>query len=495
VTAPDQRRMTIGRIPASPDIAPAVHRRRRIAANFLGIAITSGINMVAGLFISIYVRRTLGPVAIGEVSWNAAVLAYLALVANPGLQIIGQREVARSPEAAERLASLILSIQALLCLGTYVLILLMTAFQLRGPEISTLLALQGIALFFTALDVGWVFQGRERMVAPAVATLFFNLIQFPALLAFVHGPEDVFVFAIINLPFAAANLIYRFWYLQRHGMLDIGKLRPKLAGAGKILSESWPLALSQGAIVILYSCDTIILGFTHGDDTVGQYASAYKLMLVATVVSGALCSAYFPAVARVHDAPAAATQVTGEFTSLMVWMGLPIAALGWACGRHVVGLMYGPEFAESGLYFEWLCLNVALIFVNLSLATPLTAWGLQRLHFKITGSAAALNLVLNLALIPLYGPWAAISTTIAAELMATVALVFVRRRMAIGWTPLRPLLLPPLICSTAVAAAIAALPPSLDAYWWLQCLGGAIVLGGCLYFFERRIVTAAVKLL
>ena len=488
--------MTTGQIPDDPvEIAPALHSRRRIATNFLGIALTSAINLIAGLFISIYVRRTLGPVAVGEVSWNAAVLAYLALIANPGLQLIGQREVARHPGDTERLASLILTLQAALCVTAYGLILVMASLNLRGPEVSTLLVLQGIALFFTSLDIGWVLQGRERMVAPAVATLIFNLAQFPALLAFVHGPEDVFIFAIINLPFAAMNLVYRFWYLGRHGLIDLGKLRPRLAGARKILEESWPLALSQGAIVVLYSCDTIILGFTHGDDTVGQYASAYKLMLVATAISSALCSAYFPALARVHDAPAQAKRVAGEFASLMVWMGFPIAALGWAFGRHVVGIMYGPEFLESGLYFEWLCLNIALIFVNLAIGTPLTAWGMQKLHFQIVGSSALLNLALNLALIPSYGPWAAVVTTIGTELAVFIAVSAMRARVGLGWTPLPRLILPPLACSAAVALAIAALPASIESYWWLQCLGAIAALGGALFLFERRMIAAAFKLL
>jgi O-antigen/teichoic acid export membrane protein len=485
----------IAETPPDPaEVTPPLHSRQRIATNFVGVALSSAINMVAGLFISIYVRRTLGPVAYGEVSWNAAVLAYLALIPSSGLQLIGQREVARRLGDTERLASVILTLQGLLCLAAYALILVIAALNLRGPEVSQLLLLQGIALFFTSLDVGWILQGQERMVAPAVATLIFNLAQFPALLAFVHGPEDVIVFAAINLPFAAANLGYRFWYLHRHGFLDLAQLRLRLAGARRILDESWPLAVSQGAIVILYNCDAIILGFTNGDDTVGQYVSAYKLMLVATVISGALCNAYFPALARVHDDPPQAKRVQDEFLSLMVWMGLPIAALGWAVGRHVVDIMYGRAFFESGLYFEWLCLNVGLIFLNLGLGAPLTAWGMQKLHFKITGSAALVNLVLNLALIPLYGPWAAIATTLGSELMVFAMLIVMRRRIGLGWVPLGRVLMPAAACSMAIAFGIVMLPRSLDAYWWLQCLGGTILLGAALFIFERRIVNSVFKL-
>ena len=45
----------------------------------------------------------------------------------------------------------------------------------------------------------------------------------------------------------------------------------------------------------------------------------------------------------------------GEYLGLLVWMGLPPAALGWVFGHHVVELLYGAAFAPAGRYFEWLC--------------------------------------------------------------------------------------------------------------------------------------------
>src|SRR2546423_771875 len=71
--------------------------RRRTAINFLAMTASSGLSMLVGIFISIFVRRMLGPVAIGQVNWNLALLSYLGLVANPGLQTIGARELAKSP--------------------------------------------------------------------------------------------------------------------------------------------------------------------------------------------------------------------------------------------------------------------------------------------------------------------------------------------------------------------------------------------------------------
>ncbi|HKU97896.1 MAG TPA: flippase [Vineibacter sp.] len=474
--------------------ARASHDRRRIAANFLAVSLSSGIAVLIGVLTTAYSRRMLGPVAIGQVNWNAAVLACLALIASPGLQIVGQRDIAADPKQTAPLASLVLSLQMLLAVAAYVIVVGIAIVNPRGGQTGLLLLLQGLALVVSAGTVSWVLQAHERMVWPSIASLAVNLLQIPVLVAIIHGPDDVFAFVLYTLPFSLALIVFNFWYLHRHRLLRFGWLKLRLSGARRLLSESWPLALSQGAALLVINGGAIILGFTHGDEEVGHYTTAYKLMLVSTVISGAMLTAYFPVLSRVRQDPDQAARVAREYLTLLAWMGLPIAALGWACGRHVNDLMFGAAFARSGPYFEWLCLNVGLTFLNIGIGTPLLTWGLQKLHFKIAVTGAFANLVLNLLVIPHYGGWGAIASTLVAEGATLVMLVIARRRLAIGRHPIVSIAWPPVVCSTAVALAIVALPPGVDRYWWAEVVIGSIVLGGCILVFERRIVTMALAL-
>jgi len=75
---------------------PAPPDRRRIATNFVTLAVTGALGLVLTLLVSIYVRRVLGPTAMGQVSWSLAVIGYLGMIVNPGLTTIGQRELARN---------------------------------------------------------------------------------------------------------------------------------------------------------------------------------------------------------------------------------------------------------------------------------------------------------------------------------------------------------------------------------------------------------------
>ncbi len=471
------------------------YRRRTVAANFLAISLASGLTVLIGIFTAAYSRRVLGPVAVGQVNWNMALLACLALLANPGLQIIGQRDIAADRSRTAALASLVLTMQFALAIATYAVIASIAFLNPRGTDASALLILQGLTLVVNACGLNWVLQAHQRMVAPSIASLILSVLQIPALVLLVDEPEDVYIFVLYTLPFSFALIVYGFFHLARHGILRPGDLRPTLAGSGRLLLQAWPIALSQAAALLIYNCGALILGLTHDDAEVGFYTTAYRLMFMSTVVSGAMLSAYFPVLSQVRDDPQQGRRVSLEFATLMAWMGLPIAALGWACGRHVNDLLFGAQFATSGPYFEWLCLAIGLMFVNIGLGTPLLAWGRQKLHFTIALSAAIGCVALSLALIPTYGGWGAVIGILGAEFMVLVAIVIARHYIDTGIPTLMQPLAAPLLCSIGVALAIVALPKAATQYWWLEIAAGAAVLGLCICIFERRIVMAALGLL
>lgn len=463
------------------------HRaRRRIAANFLTLAGTSVAGLLVTILVSVYVRRIMGPEAIGQVNWAMAVIGYLAVLATPGLAIVGQRDLARSPESTERRLSLVLTLQTLLAVAVYGGVLLFAWLEPRGRTTSLVLAVQGLNLFLTAWNITWVLQAHERMVAPSLATLAFNALQLPALLLLVDGPDDILAYVAIVLLCTLAGILWNVWYLTRRGIVRPAGLRPTLAGAIPMLREARPLALSQLAIAATLNSGTVLLGFTDGDEAVGQFASAYRLMLVAAVVTAALWNAYFPVLARSVDDPDKAVALSREYLGLLAWMGLPMAALGWALGRHVVALLYGPAFAESGHYFEWLCLNIGLTFLNYGIVAILVPWGRGDLQFRIVAGAAVLNVAVNALALPSFGAWGAVAATIASEFLALVLGVTVRHRMAAFRHGFVSVVAAPLLCSMAIAAAIVALPATLDAWWPLQLAVGAAALLGCLILFEDR---------
>jgi polysaccharide transporter, PST family len=193
---------------------------------------------MTSLSISIYVRRTLGPAAIGQVSWTAAVLGYLVILTNPGLTTIGQRELSRDPTRGQKLLALLLTLQSILAVVVYGIVVTFAALEVRGQTVSLLLLIQGLALLLSAGNTAWVIQANERMVAPSIANLVLNALQVPVLFLVVRGPADVYLYAACTLLLPLCGLLFNLWYIGRHRFAAPRSLRPTLRGASRLLRDA-----------------------------------------------------------------------------------------------------------------------------------------------------------------------------------------------------------------------------------------------------------------
>ncbi len=453
-----------------------------ILKNFLALSVSSIVQHVINLFSSIYVRRVLGVIAIGKVSWTASVISYFTLLGNPGFQFIAKREVARDPNKAGHYVILLVLLQAILATFAFGLAVVFSLVVPRPAEVHLLIVIQALGLFLAPLDLSWLLQARERMMPLSVASIVSNVLQALCLILLVDQPSHTARYILLAYPFRLGLSAFIFWYALRFGILTWRSLRPTLEGGWTLLCSALPLGLSQSAILLYYNSDAIILGFTHGDQVVGLYSTAYSIMLVPSVLAQAMVNAYFPALSRVVGKVDDAQRVSGEFLKAMVWLGFPIAFMGWAVGRYVIILLFGQEFAPAGPLFEWLSLNTALIFLNWGQLEPLIAWNAQKLAFKCTLAGAISNLTANIILIPRYGPWGAVATTILAEFVVMLSAIWVRRdlRPLMGH---RSVLVGIIVC---VPAAILARWMAIHGLWYVGLAIGLVICSIGILFFERQ---------
>jgi O-antigen/teichoic acid export membrane protein len=465
--------------------------RRLVARNFFSLSVAALAGRVVTLFSGIYIRRVLEVVAIGQLSWCTSVLSYFTLLINPGLETIAKRDVAQDPSRAGRYVSLLLMLQLLLAVSAFIFVAIFAMLGIRGPQISLILTVQAFGLLLIPLNLTWLLHANERMGPAALTEVVSQLLMLPAIILFIHSPAHVVRYVLLAYPLRIGAILYLAWYANRHGLLRWSEIHLTLKGAMPLVQAAIPLGFSQVAILLYYNFDAIFLGFTRGDATVGLYSTAYSLMLMPTLLSSSLTSAYFPALSRASTDPQQRQRVSREFLRVLTWVGFPLAAAGWAVGHHVVDLMYGKDFAASGILFEWLSLNVALVFFNIGMAQPLTAWDHQKIYFKITVVAAIANVLLNIVLIPRYGAPGAVFTTILAEAVVMVGAWMARIRIAP--IPVLQVVYRPLVCSAIMAAVVRGMEAYFHTPWWAALVLGMLLFTGCFWFFERETIMGLVK--
>lgn len=432
----------------------------------------------------VFARRALGPDPIGAFSWTAAVASYPAILVNSGFGTIARRDLARAPQQATRYIGLVLSVQLLMAVVAG-LILAVLVFAVDQPNATRwLLALQIIGILLLPLDLSWLLIALERTAPLAVIYSVLGLVRTLCIFLLIRHPADVFWYALIAYPFQIVGTVLIVFYTARHGMVDWLKVRPTLRGAWAFFKESMPIGLTTASIMIYYNSDVVIMGSTRTDTEVGLYSTAYTLMLTVIILTGAILNAMLPSLARAAPDPAAAKRVLGQLLRVLVWVGFPIASLGWAVGRYPVMMLYGKEFSGSGIIFEWLCLNIALMCFNIGYTTCLQFMGHQKQVLYSTLLSAAVNLGANIVLIPLYGIPAAIATTLLGEFVVFLRGFYIRRTLyPMPW--LRVVLTPAILA--LIAAPLARVIADLG--FWLPGLAMGllvIVLGAA--FFERDLL-------
>lgn len=176
-----------------------------------------------------------------------------------------------------------------------------------------------------------------------------------------------------------------------------------------------PLAIAMLLVTLNPNVPRYFIEGVIGLEALGLFAAMAHFVIAGRMIINAFCQAASPRLADLYAAGA-----RGEFRKLLLRLmgfsllpGLAGVAVAVVFGRELLGLIYGPRFAEGADIFPW----IMLVGLVLYLQTPL-GYGLTAMHqFKIQPLMFGLVVLVNAAgcllLVPRYGmlgailPWMA----------------------------------------------------------------------------------------
>lgn len=474
---------------------------------FKNSAVTFGLRLfVRGLdtVILLLLVGSLDPAALGAYNTAALLVAqYLATFTEFGLGVLLTREVARHPNAAQRLFGVTLGLRLILIgvAAVPVAWLVITAYHAIGAlglsEPLTNEGQQAIWILLLTLVPGAysgavtaLYNAAERMEVPAVIEVFTALLSFLARIGVL-----VLGWGVIGLAWAAVFVssitALIFLALQVRTFFT-----PTLSCDGtalrQLVPQALPLMLNNLLSVIFFRFDLFIVrafGGSNADLLVQQYVLPYQLLNIALVLPPAVTFAVFPLLARraggARSELASAQQRT---LHLLLLIAFPLAMLMTVLADDLVWLFARRRFAEylpSVTVLAVLAWFLPLSFVNGLLQYVLIAIERQTAITRAFVIGAAFNLTANLIAIPLAircgrpqdALLAAAVITILSEVVLYMVLHPVLRRE--GLTPaIHRLMWRPALASLLMAVAMA--PAILWLPGWLGSVG-AILIGPVVY--------------
>ena len=377
--------------------------------------------IIAGLFVGIYVARYLGPEQFGVYSYAVAFVALFGTVAKLGLDSIVVRDLVNHPQERNLYlgtAFWLKLIGAFLTLG-----LLAAAVQFTGNDATTNLYIFIIAsgLIFQSFDVvDFYFQSKVLSKYVSICRLIQLALSSVLKLYFIFIQADLFWFVLVSLIdqiSLAITLAFAYWRQKigsYFGRFDLGT-------AKALLKSAWPLIFSGIAIGLYMRIDQIMIKEMLGEREVGLYSAAVRLSEAWYFVPVVITTSLFPAILNAKNISSELynSRLQRLYTFLM-WIAVAVAVPMTFISDWLVTLLYGDAFEESG---KVLMISIwGGVFVSFGVASGswFTSENLQRYALYRTLAGAAINVGLNLILIPNYGLVGAAISTIVAQAMATL---------------------------------------------------------------------------
>jgi O-antigen/teichoic acid export membrane protein len=428
--------------------APFAKLFRSSGVLLLGMAF----HLVVGLLAKVVIARLLGKTGYGGVTIGITLLTTASILVVVGIDTGVGRFLPRYDDAEQRRGVLVSAFQLVVpfSLLTGLIIALLAGpiarYAFHSPWLETVIRAFGLTIPLAALVR--LTMGSVRGMQQSVPRICIQNIALPSArlasvaLALVLGFRSVGVAWAYAAAYSVATAI-SLYYLVRHTPL-VGRGNA-VSMHRELLVFSAPVVVTATMNLVFSNIDIFMLGyFSQSTGDVGVYNSVYPL---ATLLSNALTVfgfLFMPIISELHsngelDQMRRVYQVVSKW---ILFSTLPLFLTLAFYPEVVIGLTFGSEYKIGGLALTLLAIG----FFTHAIAGPsgdaLTALGRTRLVMYDNLSVAAVNVALNVVLIPRYSyVGAAIATTVGYVLMNTLYIVQLYRE--IGTHPFRGTLLRP----------------------------------------------------
>ena len=379
------------------------------------------VRMGMGLLVGAWVARYLGPEQFGLWSIAIALVSLVASISGLGLSELLVRDLV---EASTTRPKLLGTAFLLKCgAGAAALIVAMLLAQhakAASPLFLTIVLLTAISSFFQAFDVIELhFQSLLRSRFPVIARSFAFMAASSLKIVFILQTRPLIYFvwtAVIETLLGVGMLL--FFYLR--ASQQIRQWSWDYALARKLLGNSWPLILSSLVIMVYMRIDQVMLGQMLGTKAVGEFSAAVRLSEFWYFIPVAITSSFFPSIVQLRTQnPRAYLQRLQSVLDLVTLAGLAIALLTTVAAPVIIRVLYGEQYHEAA---QVLALHIwAGVFVFLGVAG--SHWfiveNLQKFSFYRALSGAVINVLLNVALIPRFGPAGSALATLVSQGVAS----------------------------------------------------------------------------
>jgi O-antigen/teichoic acid export membrane protein len=299
------------------------------------------------------------------------------------------------------------------------------------------------------------------------------------------------------LAYACLNLLMLVTYLPVISKIfpDFYKLKvtPQKDVLLEIIKYGLYISLANLMFTIMTQTDTLMLAFFKGTETVGFYQVALPIAGLVAFVGTSIVAIAFPIIAELNSTKKIeqlkeGTAIVFKFLTIF---SLPIVVILFSFASFPIIFLFGEKYLSAAPIVQILVFSVFFGLLTSVNTTILTATGFAKKTAWAMAIAAAMNIVLNLLLIPKFSTLGAASATLISSATGFIlSCIIVSKNIKFKFNISS--LIKSAIAALAMATTIYLLRPtlsSLNIYWMIII---SLLIAGLVYtviLFATRAIT------
>jgi len=406
------------------------------------------VNLLSGLVVGIIVARYLGPEQYGLMNYVISYVFLFQVLSVVGLDSIEVRELSKNNLPKEVVLGSAFALRIVFAVVGMGLVV-GTSYVMDADAFTTLLVavyaltiplntLSVIRNYFTAIVQ------NEYVVKVEMARSLIGIVIKLVLLWLDSTLIWFVVFSMFDYVLTSGGYISA--YRAKAGALRDWRFSADCCRM--LLFESFPLLLTNVAVILYQRIDQVMIKQMIDNESVGYFSVASRFVEVLIYIPMVLSQTIMPVLVTERKKGEASYEKSAQrFMDISLWLSLLASAGTSVIAYWLVVLLYGEAYLPAVVVLQIMAFKAASVALSNTAGAMLVAEGLQKYAILRDGLGCITCVVLNYLLLPHYGIVAAAFVAIASNLMAGYVAdafipayrhLFVRQNKAIllGWRSL-----------------------------------------------------------
>lgn len=379
-------------------------------------------NKILAFVVGVFTARYLGPDNFGLINYAAAYTAFFASLCNLGINSIIIKDFSDNPDEEGKALGTTLVLRAISSLLSALMIIGVVSIVDRDEPLTILVAaLSSIGLLFQIFDVfnQW-FQYQLKSKYYAVATVIAYIAASAYKIVLLITGKSVAWFALAtSVDYIVIAIFLLLAYKKNNGP----KLSFSMSKAKQLLSASSSFIIS-GLMVSIYAyTDRLMLKQMLDEAAAGYYSLAFSLSTFWEFILIAVMDSMYPSIINAYNVDRERfDRKNRQLYAMVIYISLFASILICIFGRLIVEVLYGAEYLPTVQPLRIVVWYTTFSYLGAARNAWVVSENKQKYLKYLYVSAAAVNVVLNLVFIPLWGASGAALASLITQISTTVIL-------------------------------------------------------------------------